>query len=276
MRRRQQNAPVNSCLCALLRWSVLCAVAAGALGGCQIAAVQTPASEPPPAAELPAAQPIATASAPEPVAATTETSTRQTLDAIRQLLDLGQDEAAAARLDGLLASNQGGKAALTLRRSIREDPMALHGREHFAYTVVAGDTLALIAQRLLNDRDQFWSLARYNGIKVPRQLVAGQTLRVPGKARAEPALVAAAPPVQPVAAVADGDDEAAAARADRERKDGVERSSRLARLAMTRGDTCTALAAWDQVLRVEPYNREAVQQREKALLHKPRSATARC
>lgn len=81
---------------------------------------------------------------------------------------------------------------------------------------------------------------------------------------------------QPIALVAVGDDEAEAARAERERKDGVDRSLHLARLAMTRRDNCTALAAWDQVLRVEPYNREAVQQREKALAQKPRSAPSKC
>lgn len=195
------------------------------------------------------------------------------------MLDLGQEEAAAARLDGLLAAHQGGKAAQTLQRSMREDPTALLGREHHAYVVAAGDTLSAIAQRFLNDRDQFWSLARYNGIKVPRLLMAGQTIRVPGKPRAEPPLAAATvatPAPQPIAATPYGDDEAEAARADRERKDGVERSSRLARLAMSRRDICTALAAWDQVLRVEPYNREAVQQREKALAQRPRSATAKC
>ena len=78
------------------------------------------------------------------------------------------------------------------------------------------------------------------------------------------------------AAVAFDEAEADAARADLERKGAVERATRLARSAMTRRDTCAALAAWDQVLRFEPYNREAVQQREKALALKQRPAPRMC
>ena len=266
----------------LPRWLLVCAVASWVLGGCQTAPLQTEQSVRSDALSAVApetARPVAS-NAPEPAAALTEATARQALDAIRQMLDLGQEEAATARLDRLLASNQGGKAALTLQRSMREDPITVHGRESFAYNVVAGDTLAAIAQRFLNDRDQFWSLARYNGVKVPRLLIAGQTLRVPGRQRAEPTPAAALPVVpaaRAIALVAVGDDEADAARAERERKDGVDRSLRLARLAIARRDTCTALAAWDQVLRVEPYNREAVQQREKTLAQKPpRSTPAKC
>jgi len=40
----------------------------------------------------------------------------------------------------------------------------------------------MLAQRFLGDPYSFYALARYNDIKVPRQLAAGQVLRIPGKA----------------------------------------------------------------------------------------------
>ena len=248
------------------------------LAACQTTPAPAPQSVELPAAVVAIAETAQQASAPLPVAALTDAPLRRALDGIRQLLDQGQDEAASIALDKVLASNPGSKAALTLRRSMRDDPLLVHGREAFAYTVVSGDTLAAMAQRFLNDRDLFWSLARYNGIKAPRQLVAGQTIRVPGKRRSEApaALSAAVIAAAPVAAAAEGDEEADAVRADLERKEAVDQSSRQARTAMARRDVCTALAAWDQVLRYEPFNREALQQREKTLALKPRSPSAHC
>jgi hypothetical protein len=62
------------------------------------------------------------------------------------------------------------------------DPIATLGRESFAYTVRQGDSMSRIAGRFLNDIYMFYLLARYNDIKVPKQVSAGQVIRVPGKA----------------------------------------------------------------------------------------------
>ena len=80
-------------------WLLACAVASWALGGYQTAPLPSAPSELPTAAAPPAACPAAPPVADAPATASTEATARQTLDAIRQLLDLGQEEAAAARLE---------------------------------------------------------------------------------------------------------------------------------------------------------------------------------
>ena len=202
------------------------------------------------------------------------------------MLDQGQAAAATIELQKVLAVESGNKAALMLLRSLREEPFVSHGRDSFAYVVAAGDTLSLLALRFLNDRDQFWSLARYNGIKVPRQLRVGQTIRVPGKARPTRALASVAGPAMAtgpqtpgpavVVFASEAEAEVDALRADRERKESVERATRQARASTARRDKCAALLSWGKVLRLEPFNREAVQQREALLALKPRALGGDC
>jgi hypothetical protein len=82
-------------------------------------------------------------------------------------------------------------------RQIKEDPQALLGRESFAYRVQPGESLSRIAQRFLNDLHLFYILARYNNIKVPRNLAGGQMIRVLAKARRLRRLPAPAQPTAP-------------------------------------------------------------------------------
>jgi murein DD-endopeptidase MepM/ murein hydrolase activator NlpD len=217
------------------------------------------------------------------------------LTAVRNLLDAGEESAALTEIERVLAFDAQNKTATSLVRQIREDPAALYGRESFAYRVQSGDTLASIAQRYMNDRDQFYGLARYNGIEVPRQLPVGQMIRIPGKqprvppppapapAPATPpppppaAPVAPAPPPAPVAQPQPQPDPLVeSARRERERKAAVTRWTRTARTAMARQDVCGAIAAWNQVLSIDPDNRTAVLEREKALELKKRLPSAKC
>jgi tetratricopeptide (TPR) repeat protein len=71
--------------------------------------------------------------------------------------------------------------ATTLQRQLDEDPTAILGKEFFLYKVISGDTLSRIADRFLGDKYMFFALARYNNIAVPRQLQAGQTIKILGK-----------------------------------------------------------------------------------------------
>jgi hypothetical protein len=98
------------------------------------------------------------------------------------LLETGHEDQARVELQNALALDPHNKLALNLTRQLAVDPVAMLGRESFAYTVRPSDTLSQIAGRFLGDIYAFYILARYNDIKVPRQVAGGQVIRIPGKA----------------------------------------------------------------------------------------------
>jgi tetratricopeptide (TPR) repeat protein len=177
------------------------------------AAVLAACQAPPPAA--PPAPPPSPASAPEPVAAppapapTPTGPVSQAAQAQAQKiamgavepLEAGKEDVALAELQRALATDPQNKLALSLMRQIETDPQELYGRDHFSYTVRSQDTLSRIAGRFLGDIYAFYGLARYNNIAVPRQVSAGQVLRIPGKApvggQAPAPAKAPAPPAPP-------------------------------------------------------------------------------
>ena len=110
------------------------------------------------------------------------------------MLETGNEEAAKRELHRALALDAQSALAKNLTRQIESDPVTVHGRESFAYTVRSGETLSLVAERFMKDKYLFYALARYNDIKVPRLVASGQVIRVPGKA---PVAVAGPLPVTP-------------------------------------------------------------------------------
>ena len=248
-----------------------------------------------PSASAPASSPSSGAAsaapaAPAVVPARSEAEVKQLLDNARNLLDQGQEDAAVADLRRVLAADGQHKVASSLMRQIEEDPVNLYGRESFAYKISTGDSLGTIAQRFMNDRDQFYGLARYNGIAVPRQIAVGQSIRVPGKAprvvprEATPAPAAATPAPTPTApppvatpaaapaveAVSDG------AKQEQARQAEVARLTKSARSSMARQDLCGAIASWNQVLKLDPNNQTAALERDRALELKKRLPSAKC
>lgn len=235
----------------------------------------------------------ASASASAPVSgAHGERDIQATLQAVRDLLNAGQEDQAVAELQKVLAAEPQHRTAQSFMRQIREDATALLGRESFSYKVQSGDVLATIAQRFLNDRDLFYALARYNGIKVPRQLQLGQVIRVPGKhptvpqptAKAsrntaaephanEPAATPAAPSAPALVAT---DNPAELAKRERERQAGIGRYARDARTAMAKQDVCGAIAAWSELLKLDIEHRTARLEREKAYELKKRLPASKC
>lgn len=274
------------------RWAVGVACAALLLG-CQTPP-PTGSVGPSPTSQAPGYGSADSAAATAAVPVPREGEIAGILTAVRNLLDAGQEAAAVTDIERVLAFDAQNKTATSLMRQIREDPTALYGRESFAYRVQSGDTLASIAQRYMNDRDQFYGLARYNSIEVPRQLPVGQMIRIPGKqprVPPPPAPAAAAPaapppppaaqppqapPPAPVAQPQAPDPRIEAARLENERKTAVAKWTRTARTAMARQDVCGAIAAWNQVLGIDPGNRTAVLEREKALELKKRLPSAKC
>jgi LysM repeat protein len=177
-----------------------------------LSACQTPpppaAPAPPPSTPAPAPvvvqaappSPAVPAPAPEPPAPP-GTAQRLALSAL-EMLELGQEEQATVELQRALQIEPNHRLSQSLLRQITVDPVAALGRESFPYRVQPGETLSRISQRFLGDVYQFYLLARYNDLKVPRQLAGGQLLRIPGKAPPPdpaPATGSAAAPVAPAA-----------------------------------------------------------------------------
>jgi tetratricopeptide (TPR) repeat protein len=117
-----------------------------------------------------------------------------------ELLELGNEDQALAEIQRALQADPGNRLAQSLLRQIQTDPQTLLGREHFSYRVQPGESLSRIAGRFLNDIHLFYALARYNDIRVPRQLQGGQLIKVPGKA--PPPSAAAPSAASPAAAPA--------------------------------------------------------------------------
>lgn len=118
------------------------------------------------------------------------------------MLEVGHEEQALAEIQRALQADPGNRLAQSLLRQVQTDPQVLLGREHFSYRVQPGESLSRIAGRFLNDVHLFYALARYNDIRVPRQLQGGQLIKVPGKAPPPGATPPAPPPPAPMPPVA--------------------------------------------------------------------------
>ena len=252
-------------------------------GGAGVAAPAAAASAPAAGdSGQPAAAPAEAPAA--PVVALTPQEVQRSMSTVLDHLQAGQEDQAEAELTRILQSDPNNRLAASLMRQIKDDPVASLGRESFAYRVQPGESLSRIAQRFMNDLHLFYILARYNNIKVPRNLAGGQTIRVPGKAPpassqpttpapapvtvapppAPPPSAQAAPAVTPASAAANAE-AAAASRAARQRSEAVARHSRAARAAFAKQDLDAAIKSWDAVLEVDPENRTAQLERQKVL-----------
>jgi LysM repeat protein len=197
-----------------------------------------------------------------------------------ELLDQGEEAQAKTDVEQALALEPDNRAAACLLKGITADPQQTLGAPSTPYTVRPGETLARIAQRALGDTCEFYILARYNQIRVPRQLPAGQVIRIPGTralAGPEPAAPAkpAAPAVAKPAAPTPAEQSAAVNPApaappkppgpDPQIRAQVERHHRAAFAAFRKQDLATAIREWDRVLEIDPANDLARARRQEAL-----------
>lgn len=159
------------------RLLLLCSTAA-LLTACAAPTAKAPTSTP--AVAEPA--PVEATPAPPALPPLTPPQAQKMAIGAADLLEAGNEEQAKADLQRVLASEPGNKLAQNLLRQITADPVAVLGRESFPYTVRSSDTLSRIAGRFLGDIYSFYILARYNDIKIPRQVAGGQVIRIPGKA----------------------------------------------------------------------------------------------
>lgn len=267
------------------RWACRASAASWAAIASLLAACATPAPPPPPA-RAPAPAPVQ-APSPEPIAvppppaqvegpapgspAALQAAQRLAL-AAAELLEQGQEDQGLAEVQKALVLDPHQRIASSLLKQIQTDPTTLLGRESFTYRVQPGESLSRIAQRFLGDVHMFYALARFNDLKVPRQLQGGQTIRVPGKAPpagaaalvAPAAAPAALPPsIKPAAAAASQAEEGR--NAERDRQARISTATRAARSAFARQDLNTAIKHWDAVLELDPANQTAQLERKKAI-----------
>jgi len=239
------------------RLILLCSSAIALLVACGAPAVKAPAPSiaPEPKVEAPAAP-----AAPPPPSSPQQA--QKLAIAAADLLENGNEEQAKAELQRVLAGDPNNKLAQNLLRQITADPVAVLGRESFPYTVRASDTLSRIAGRFLGDIYAFYILARYNDIKIPRQVSGGQVIRIPGKApppgtlEAEPRRAdkpAAGAPTSPAAppppAEPSAGDKALASAEAAEKRGDLERAYSDYRLATSSELSSDALAKAEGVRR---------------------------
>lgn len=239
------------------------------------AAASSPATR---AARAGPVTPVVEAPPPAPVVSLTPQEVQRAISSALDSLQEGQEDQAEAELARVLQSDSNNRLAQGLMRQIKDDPVTSLGRESFAYRVQPGESLSRIAQRFMNDLHLFYILARYNNIKVPRNLAGGQVIRIPGKApsanqpAAQPVPAAVATPSAPPpvavpapAAVPVESESAAASRLARQRSEAVARHSRAARAAFAKQDLDAAIQSWNAVLEIEPDNRTAQLEKQKVL-----------
>ncbi|MFO1200026.1 MAG: LysM domain-containing protein [Burkholderiaceae bacterium] len=267
---------------ALMLTALVAACAAPPSAPPQPAPPPAPVAPEPPKVEAPPPPPPAP-SGPPPGSPAARSQAQQLLRHVAELLNEGQEDKAREELAQALQLDPDNKMGVCLNRGVTVDPVATLGRESTPYTVRPGETLGRIAARALGDACEFYLLARYNQMAVPRQLQAGHVLRIPGRsplaapdapaapargtpaeaARPEPSRVEPAKPAEVAAPPAEVSParrlEAARVRAE------VDRHHRIAQSAFRRQDLTTAIREWSAVLDLDPSNDLARARRQEAI-----------
>lgn len=138
-----------------------------ALAGCQLWPFKQGDAESPPRPHAEGAPTAGDAPSADPVAQA------------MTLLQDGEEAEAEALLSRILEQRSGNATVKLLLAQIRQPPEELLGDSYEEIEVRPGDSLSAIAGRTIDNELLFYSLARLNGIEVPRLLRPGQTLRVP-------------------------------------------------------------------------------------------------
>lgn len=188
---------------------------------------------------------LQTAGPPPPAAAPRLSPSERMARAIG-LLDHGKRDAARAELAALLAERPGDSLAGRLLNEIDQDPKTLFGTQSYPYEVKPGETMSVLAGRLLGDPLMFYALARFNGIEAPADVAAGRILMIPGSPHRA---TAATRPRQAPAPVAEPAKTAAAhdpAQAGRLRASALEK--------MNRGDIAHAVVLLQRAIALDPAN----------------------
>ena len=256
------------------------------LAGCAAPQPEAPPAPPPPLPELP---PPAQAPEPKPEpapparppvgSAEARGQAQQLLGQALESLNDGDEAKARSQLQEIRELDPDNKQAACLMKGITADPTAALGSQAYPYTVRRGESLWGIARRALGDGCEFWLLARYNNIKVPKQLGVGQVIRIPGKvalappgaAPAKPAATNRVPPAErakppaPEPGVKEPAKPVGPSKEEIAKQEQIQRHHRNAQVAFRRQDLATAIKEWDRVLELDPSNELAQARRQEAL-----------
>lgn len=262
---------------------------AAILAGCQ-SAPEPKKPEPVPQQVMPEPEPVKPApppvpEGPPPGSPAARTQAQQLLRTAAESLNDGNEEKARGEIAEALRLDPDSKLGQCLNKGVTADPEQALGRQATPYTVRPGETLGRIAQRALGDPCEFYLLARYNNIKVPKQLQGGQQIRIPGRsalaapdatpakpepvAKPQPDTAPAKPePVtapEPAPAAAPAPPPKPAAPTAQEISAQIDRHSRAAQAAFRRQDLATSIQEWDKVLALDPNNDLARARRQEAI-----------
>ncbi len=175
-------------------------------------------------------------------------------------LNRGDPVAARRRLMTALQRQPNDAVARQFITQIDTDPVQLLGRENYSYTLRDGETLSMVAGRLLSNPLMFFALARYNNITVPTSVTPGQTILIPGHRPAPPAPPPAPrqpPRATPPAASQPRPSAPAAAQPPAQRPANPAAAARLrgqGLAAMSAGAINRAVALLRQALSLDPNN----------------------
>lgn len=273
-------------------------------------APKAPAAPVRPVTPPPAPTPVAPVAPEIPAAEAKPAAQRLALQAVDQL-QVGDEATARLTLEQAQKLDPANELAKNLMAQINADPQKELGSVFFRHTVQSGDSLSRLAQQYMGDRFRFWILAKYNDIANPSRVAVGQVVKIPGRQPATPPPAPAAEaPVAPPPKVAEpeapkpdlaealkhaasvekaGNPEAAYAaytevvsrfptsqeavrKRDASKAALVRSLDREASVAFQRQNLDLAITKWDRVLELDPNNRKARLERERALDLKKRLA----
>jgi tetratricopeptide (TPR) repeat protein len=129
---------------------------------------------------VPPPEPPAKSDVPEPILPCSTLPARDLEREALELLDAGKALEARGKLTCALELSSGSRQASLLLEQLDADPVEYLGSQYFLHKVKSSETLSKIAKQYLGSSLKFVILARYNGIDVPANLVAGQDIKIPG------------------------------------------------------------------------------------------------
>lgn len=199
-------------------------------------------------------------------------STDERLREAFEQLEVGQPGQARAELEAYLVERPKGKVASDLVRQIDLPADQYYPQNSFDVTLESGESLSTLAQKYLGTAYQFYALAKYNGLDKPKDLKAGQVIRIPLTDFAQQVL-ANPQVVETESAVTETGD----APADKDENTGLTEAPEMAKaeqaddyykqasIAFRRQELDKAIALWDKVLEIDPEHQHAIAGRLQAI-----------